>query len=199
MDKFRKFIEDCNKVAKSTDFRARWYMGANNTINIAIILGGCVIGFTSISTANTPLLSAAMGFGISLVKGFQDMFKFAAKSILLKSSSLKLKKLARLAEMAIDFPDAEAGQSDEYLLELYRRKEAIEMEVFRAMIISNEIEVPKTSTMSTKYSPERASDNSSSSARAIEPLPMFLPVPNNCHAIGRSRTPMPIKSSDTTL
>ncbi len=143
--KYRKFVEECKKMSSDSGMRATIYIHINNFINIFIIVCGCVIGFINvISSDNIKIISAIMGFSISLLKGFQDMFKFPSKSILLKSSSLKLKKLMRAAEREIQFLDQDQspnGNPVEYLNTLYKQKEAIEMEVFRALIISSETDI----------------------------------------------------------
>lgn len=126
--------------------RAAIYANLNNFINILIIVLGCVIGFTNIiSSDNISIISSIMGFCISLFKVLQDMFKFPSRSILLKSSFLKLKKLCKSAERHVLFLSQEdVKTSIGYLNTLYKQKENIEMEVFRTLIISSEQSIGET-------------------------------------------------------
>jgi len=140
-NKFNEFIVETKKLAKRTNFRANLYIFMNNTINTLIIILGSVIGSLNIFiSSNVIVLSAIFGFSISVLKCLQEAFKFPSKSVQLKSASLKFDRLVRSAERDIIlFNYASLEERLNILTELYKQRDSIDLAIFSALIISNNI------------------------------------------------------------
>lgn len=182
-ERYRKFVSECEAVAKSSGRWASFYANSNILVNMLIIIFGCSIGFVNvINSSNAGVISAIMGFGISLMKGMQDMFKLSSKSLQMKASSIKFKRLVRNAERDLLLED---GLNIVELCELYKQKENIEMDVFTLNVTG------ESRTRSSKNPDIRVEEVTSK--RPITPLNLTIPEGAIFKPIRhgqRSKTPM---------
>lgn len=102
--------EDVITQSKMADFQANVYKLLNVFACIFIVIAGAIIGILSINTdtinnisnitdsnQNKPtiLTMSVLGFGITVIKTLLVLFSIEKRSILLKESGIKLRKLSR--------------------------------------------------------------------------------------------------------